>query len=70
AASSETQACLDRNWARYMFGRLETTEDTGSLQVALSKGSATAGFSMRDMLTAFVSSKAYMYRKQSPGETL
>src|ERR1700690_1731752 len=70
AASSETQQCLDRNWARYMFGRLEAPADTGSLQVAWSKGNATTGFSMRDMLTAFVSSKAYMYRTPSVGETL
>jgi hypothetical protein len=70
AASPETQQCLDRNWARYMFGRLETDADTGSLQAAWSKGGATTGFSMRDMLTAFVSSKAYMYRTLSQGETL
>jgi hypothetical protein len=70
AASSETQQCLDRNWARYMFGRLESTADTGSLQIAWSTGAATPGFSMRDMLTAFVSSKAYLYRTPSPGEPL
>jgi hypothetical protein len=30
----------------------------------------TTGFSLRDMLTAFVSSKAFTYRQPSPGEML
>jgi len=70
AASPEAQQCLDRNWVRYMFGRLESDADTGSLQIADAKGKATTGYSMRDMLTALVSSKAYMYRTPSPGEPL
>ncbi len=70
AASSETQQCLDRTWLRYMFGRLESQADTGSMQIAYTKGAATTGFSMTNMLTALVSSKAYMYRTPSPGENL
>lgn len=70
SSSSETQLCIDRQWARYMFGRMETSADVGSLQLAYQAGLATTGYSIRDMLTAFVSSKAYLYRTQSPGESL
>jgi hypothetical protein len=70
ASSSEAQLCIDRQWARYMFGRMETTADVGSLQLAYQQGSSTPGYSIRDMLTTFVSSKAYLYRTLTPGETL
>jgi hypothetical protein len=70
ASSSEAQLCIDRQWARYMFGRMETTADVGSLQLAYQQGSSTPGYSIRDMLTSFVSSKAYLYRTVSPGESL
>lgn len=70
AASTETRQCLDRTWLRYSFGRLETTADTGSLQIADAQGEKTSGYSMRDMLVALVSSKAFMYRTLSPGEQL
>ncbi len=70
AASAETQQCLDWTWLRYSFGRLETDADIGSLQIADNKAKATTGYSMRDMLVALVSSKAFMYRTPSPGEQL
>jgi hypothetical protein len=70
SSSSETQLCVDRQWARYMFGRMETTADVGSLQLAYQQGLGTPGYSLRDMLTTFVSSKAYLFRTLSPGETL
>jgi hypothetical protein len=53
-----------------MLGRMETPAEVGSLQLAYQKGAATAGFSLRDMLTTLVTSKAYMFRTLSPGETL
>ncbi len=69
AALPETALCAERQWTRYMLGRKETQAEVGSLQLAYQKGAATAGFSLRDMLTALVTSKAYMYRTLSPGET-
>jgi len=69
AALPETALCTERQWTRYMLGRMETPAEVGSLQLAYQKGAATAGFSLRDMLTALVTSKAYMYRTLSPGET-
>jgi len=70
AALPETALCTERQWTRYMLGRMETPAEVGSLQLAYQKGAATAGFSLRDMLTALVTSRAYLYRTLSPGETL
>jgi hypothetical protein len=70
AVLPETALCAERQWTRYILGRKETQAEVGSLQLAYQKGAATAGFSLRDMLTALVTSKAYMYRTLSAGETL
>jgi hypothetical protein len=70
AASPEAQSCMDRQWTRYMLGREETMAEAGSMALAYQKGAATAGFSLRDMLTTLASSKAFMYRQPSLGETL
>jgi hypothetical protein len=69
AALPETAMCTERQWTRYMLGRMETTPDFGSLQIAYQKAAATPGFSLRDMLTSLVSSKAYLWRQPAPGET-
>jgi len=70
AQSSEAQSCIDRQWTRYILGRPETTAESGSMSVAYQKAAATAGFSIRDLLTTLVQSKAFMYRQPSPGESL
>jgi len=70
AASPEAQTCVDRQWTRYIMGRMETADDQGSLQAAYKKGLVTAGFSVRDMLASLLSSKAFMSRKPSVGEPL
>jgi hypothetical protein len=70
AASPEAQACVARQWTRYSLGRMEEQADLGSLQVAYRAGAATPGFSVRDMLTKLLSSKAFMFRRPSDGETL
>ena len=70
ASSTEVQQCFDRQWTRFILGRMETTDDTGSLAAAYTKGAATAGFSLRDMLSQLLSSKAFTYRKPGAGETL
>jgi Protein of unknown function (DUF1592)/Protein of unknown function (DUF1588)/Protein of unknown function (DUF1595)/Protein of unknown function (DUF1585)/Protein of unknown function (DUF1587) len=68
--NTETAWCASRNWYRYASGRPETDSELGSLQLAYRAGEATAGFSLRDMLTSLVASKAFLYRTPSPGETL
>jgi hypothetical protein len=70
ADSPEAQSCVDRQWARYMLGRGETLADAGSLSVAYQKAMATPGFSVRDLMTTLIASKALMYRQPSPGEAL
>ncbi len=70
AASPEAQACVDLQWTRYILGRMETPADMGSLQLGYHAGAATAGFSVRDMLVALLSSKAFTYRQPSVGESL
>jgi hypothetical protein len=70
AASSEAQTCIDRQWARYSLGRLESPAETGSLQAARAKGAAAPGFSIRDMLVTLLSSKAFLYRAPSDGEAI
>ena len=70
AKSTEAQACVDRQWARYMLGRGETLADAGSMSVAYQKASATPGFSIRDLLTTLMTSKSLMYRLPSVGEAL
>jgi len=68
--SPEVQQCMAREWARYSLGRAETTAEVGSLQRAYQKGAATPGYSLTNMLAALFSSKSFMYRAPSPGETL
>jgi Protein of unknown function (DUF1592)/Protein of unknown function (DUF1588)/Protein of unknown function (DUF1595)/Protein of unknown function (DUF1585) len=70
AASSEAQSCVDRQWSRYILGRMETAVDAGSLQAAYRSGTATTGFSIRDMLATLLASKAFMYRQPSDGEPI
>ncbi len=70
AQSTETQTCIDRQWTRYLLGREETTAESGSMSVAYQKAAATPGFSLRDLLVSLMTSKAFLYRQPSPGETL
>jgi hypothetical protein len=70
ASNPEAQWCTERNWFRYAVGRMETPAELGSLQLAYRVATANAGFSLRDMLTSLVTSKAFLYRAPSPGETL
>ena len=70
AQSAEAQTCIDRQWTRYILGRAETDSDAGSMSVAYQKAASTSGFSLRDMLSSLLQSKAFLYRQQSPGEAL
>lgn len=70
AASPEAQTCVDRQWTRYILGRMETMADAGSLQAAYKTAAATAGFSVRDLVSSLLASKALMYRLPSDGEPL
>ena len=68
AANPEVRWCLDRQWFRYMLGRPEGAAEQGSLEAAYRSASATDGYSLRALLTAMVTSKAFLARAPSPGE--
>jgi hypothetical protein len=70
AALPETAMCTERQWTRYLLGRTEDPADLGSLEIAYQKAATTPGFSLRDMLTSLVASKAYLWRRPAPGESL
>jgi hypothetical protein len=70
ANSTEAQSCVDRQWTRFLMGRPETADEAGSMSVAYQKAAATTGFSVRDLVTSLVTSKAFMSRRPSLGETL
>jgi hypothetical protein len=70
AQSPEAQTCIDRQWTRYILGRPETTAESGSMSVAYQNAAATAGFSLRNLMSTLIQSKAFMYRQPSPGESL
>ncbi len=70
ATSSEAQWCIDRQWFRYMLGRQEGGAEQGSMELAYRTANATPGYSLREMLIAMATSKAFLYRTPSPGESL
>jgi len=70
ATLPEARWCAERQWYRYAAARLETVAESGSLQVAYQAGAATPAFSLRDSLTALLTSTAFLYRTPSPGEVL
>ena len=68
--SQEAQSCVDRQWLRYMLGRPETSAESGSMSIAYQKAAATSGFSLTNLISALMQSKAFMYRQASAGEPL
>jgi Protein of unknown function (DUF1592)/Protein of unknown function (DUF1588)/Protein of unknown function (DUF1595)/Protein of unknown function (DUF1585) len=70
AQSAEVQSCVDRQWTRYMLGRPETTAESGSMSIAYQAAAATTGFSLTNLISALMQSKAFMYRQPSAGEPL
>jgi hypothetical protein len=70
AQSPEAQSCVDRQWTRYMLGRPETTAESGSMSIAYQAAAATTGFSLANLISALMQSKAFMFRQPSAGEQL
>jgi hypothetical protein len=68
AAHPEVRWCLDRQWFRYMLGRLEVGAEQGSLEAAYRSAAATDGYSLRALLRGMSTSKAFLARAPSPGE--
>lgn len=70
AASPDAQTCIARQWSRFLLGHNESEAEIGSLQVAYHAGASNPGFSIRDMLTSLLTSKAFMFRQRSDGEPM
>ncbi|MES1205930.1 MAG: DUF1592 domain-containing protein [Pseudomonadota bacterium] len=68
ADSDEVKWCVTRQWFRHLLGRMDTTADLGSMERAYRAAAATPGYSIRDMLTTAVQTKAFRYRALSAGE--
>jgi hypothetical protein len=68
--NEEVRWCTARQWSRYMLGRLEGTPDSGSIENAYKAATGTAGYSVRDFLSALTKTKAFRMRTPAAGETL
>jgi Protein of unknown function (DUF1592)/Protein of unknown function (DUF1588)/Protein of unknown function (DUF1595)/Protein of unknown function (DUF1585) len=68
AKSSTVHSCLTKQWLRYAFRRLETDEDTASLQAAAAQFKATDN--LRDVIVSLAKSRTFRFRKPAPGEVL
>lgn len=62
AQSPEARWCVDRQWFRYMLGRMDSSAEEGSMELAYATGLKNSGYSLRDMLTTMTTSKAFLYR--------
>lgn len=69
AASDEVKWCTTRQWFRYMLGRMETSTEQGSLELAYRAAAQNPGFSIRDMLLSTTRSMAFRSRAVAAGET-
>jgi hypothetical protein len=68
-ASEEVARCATTQWTRYMLGRRETAIDEAGLNAAFNHFKTT-GRDLREFVSAFMSSKAFLYRAPSAGEVL
>jgi Protein of unknown function (DUF1592)/Protein of unknown function (DUF1588)/Protein of unknown function (DUF1595)/Protein of unknown function (DUF1585)/Protein of unknown function (DUF1587) len=69
AASRKVQACVARQWLRYLLRRQETPGDEASLQLA-GEAFERSGFDMRELLVALARSRAFSHRTLNAGEIL
>jgi hypothetical protein len=69
AASKKVQACVARQWLRYLLRRQETPGDEASLQLA-GEAFERSGFDMRELLVALARSRAFTHRTLNAGEML
>jgi hypothetical protein len=69
ANDPKVRACLTKQWFRFGFGHAESEADTHSLETAYG-AFAGAGFDLRELLVAFVTTKSFLYRSVEAGEVL
>lgn len=68
AANDEVKWCVTRQWFRFVLGRIESSSDEGSLELAYRAGVGVPGFSIRQMLMGLVQTVDFRFRAPSPGE--
>jgi hypothetical protein len=68
ARNDEVKWCVTRQWFRFALGRMESSSDQGSLELAYRAAAAIPGFSLRQMLMSLVQTRTFRYRAPSPGE--
>jgi hypothetical protein len=69
AGSKKVQACVARQWLRYLVRRPETPGDEASLKLA-GEAFEKSGFDLRELLVALAKTRAFTHRTLNPGETL
>jgi hypothetical protein len=62
AESDEVRQCVAKQWFRFAYGRLETEHDVPSMDAAYDDF-ASAGFDVRQLLLAIVSTDAFRHRR-------
>jgi hypothetical protein len=70
ANNDEVKSCVARQWFRYLLGRLESSADEGSIQVAAKQASANPAFSIPDLLVGMVKSMTFRMRLPGAGEPI
>ena len=68
AANDEVKWCVTRQWFRFVLGRMESSSDEGSMELAYRAGAVIPGFSIRQMLMSLVQTVDFRFRAPSPGE--
>jgi hypothetical protein len=63
AASEDARRCLTRQWFRFAFGRLETSEE-GPMLDHLYDTFARSGFDVRELLVAITATPSFRYRAE------
>jgi hypothetical protein len=69
AGSDEAQSCFSRQWFRYALGRLDTIDDTASVNGATASFKSAAR-DVRELLVGIATSRTFRYRALSQGEVL
>jgi hypothetical protein len=61
AAADEVRQCVVRQWFRFVFGRVEGTDDNGTIANATSPFK-DSGYRIPDLLAAFTATRNFRYR--------
>jgi hypothetical protein len=65
STSSAVRECVQKQWFRFSLGRIETEEDTCSMQKLTERFAAT-DYDVKELLLALVTSDSFRYRKVAP----